>query len=316
MSRIATSVASFSWQRAAIRRAVSSGVSLRASFRRLRSPQCSPAREPIEPAALDLGRHAGGTRPSSGSPRATRSRISEDETGNGSSGKNSTRSGWARLREHVVEHVPRIAGPRGDAEPRQLEHALRPLPVEKRCELVGADEEDRIVEPERLERVDRPRERVESDLGAGDGGERDLASARAGRSRSPPRACARVLDDAHEQAVGPEVVDRSEGERDVPVVRRIERAAEDARMPASTPIRAPRRRSRPAHPNGPPQREAPPLAPRRRGACPTTRKPPSVRRIRKRGLRGRGRYSRNSGSTGVSGARAAAPQDRERTATA
>ena len=45
---------------------------------------------------------------------------------------------------------------------------------------------------------------------------------------------ARVGDDAHEQALEPEVVDRLAGERDVPVVGWIERAAEDPDAPLTS----------------------------------------------------------------------------------
>ena len=83
---------------------------------------------------------------------------------------------------------------------------------------------------------------------------------------------ARVGDDADEQPVEPEVVDRLAGERDVPVVRRVEGAAEDpdaaahCQIMTSSPIStsepgftpAARRASSSSSPSG---------------AVPTTRKP-------------------------------------------
>ena len=66
------------------------------------------------------------------------------------------------------------ARPRRSADARELEHALGAHPGRERGELVGADQEDGIVEAERLERVDRPGERVERDLGLVDRREGEL----------------------------------------------------------------------------------------------------------------------------------------------
>src|SRR5919109_772913 len=41
--------------------------------------------------------------------------------------------------EHAVEPLARVAGPRRDGDARELEHAVRVLPVEEVAELVGAE---------------------------------------------------------------------------------------------------------------------------------------------------------------------------------
>ena len=48
----------------------------------------------------------------------------------------------------------RVTRARGDPEPRQLEHTLRVLPGREVDQLVGADQEDRVVVAGRFERVD------------------------------------------------------------------------------------------------------------------------------------------------------------------
>ena len=109
MSRMTTSLASFSWASAAIRRACSMDV------KRL---QCSRGRR-VEAARARSGPPtAAGTsscrRPRRGrAARAARSRRS----GTGSISKKRTRSGCSSLREHRVEPLAREAGPRRDAEP-------------------------------------------------------------------------------------------------------------------------------------------------------------------------------------------------------
>ena len=71
--------------------------------------------------------------------------MSLDEIGIGSMSKNSTRSGRRELREHRFELLARIPGPRRHAEAHVLEDLVRLAPGEELRELVGADEEDRVV---------------------------------------------------------------------------------------------------------------------------------------------------------------------------
>ncbi len=80
--------------------------------------------------------------------------------------------------QHLLD--PGAVGSRagGDAYARELEDALRLLPREEVRELVGADQEERVVEGERRQRVDRATERVERDLGL----------AEAARTRARPGA--------------------------------------------------------------------------------------------------------------------------------
>ena len=70
---------------------------------------------------------AGGTRPSIGSPRATRARSSLEETSSARSRRRSPGRG-ARAARAPLEALPRVAGAGRDAEPRQLEHPVGLLP--------------------------------------------------------------------------------------------------------------------------------------------------------------------------------------------
>src|SRR6478609_1190035 len=56
--------------------------------------------------------------------------------------------------ENLVEPLARIAGPRGDTDAGALDHTFRILPREEVCELVCADEEERIVPASFLQQVD------------------------------------------------------------------------------------------------------------------------------------------------------------------
>ena len=154
--------------------------------------------------------------------------MSEEETGSGSISKSETRSGRASSASTASNRLALDPRARRHAEPRELEHALGVLPLEERGELVGADEEHRIVEPERLERVDRARERVEAHLGLVERREGELREkqphARSGADLLVPR----ILDDPDEQPVEREVLDATPRELDMADVRRVERAAEDA----------------------------------------------------------------------------------------
>ena len=92
-----------------------------------------------------------------------------------------------------------------------------------------------IVEAERLERVDGAGERIEGHLGLGDRREGELGEPEPDLRRRVDLLVPRVGDDADQQPVEPEVVDRLAGERDVPDVRRIEGATEDPDALAHSP---------------------------------------------------------------------------------
>ena len=185
--------------------------------------------------------------------------MSEEETGSGSISKNETRSGRSSSREHGVQPTAIDSRPRRDPEPCELEDAFGILPREERGELVGADEEHRIVEPRaprgsrrvRANGSSRPRRLVER-------AERELGEKQPDVGRRADLLVPRILDDPDEQPVEREVLDAPPRELDVADVRRVERAAEDADRYDAT--RAPRRRSRRAPPCGSRRRGAPPRA--------------------------------------------------------
>src|ERR671937_889838 len=83
------------------------------------------------------------------------------------------RAGWVEPLQHAVEPLARIARAGGDRDRRELEHAVRVLPVEEVAELVGADQEHRVVEPAVAEHVDGSLVRVELHATVGEGGARE-----------------------------------------------------------------------------------------------------------------------------------------------
>ena len=68
------------------------------------------------------------------------------------------------LCEHGLEVFPGEAGPRRDGQTGALEHLGRIAPGEEAPELVGADDEDGILESLGPEQLDRARMRVEPDV--------------------------------------------------------------------------------------------------------------------------------------------------------
>ena len=154
--------------------------------------------------------------------------MSEDETGSGSISKNETRSGRSS-RASTASSRPRST-PGRVATPSRASSSTRSgsFQDEERGELVGADEEHRIVEPERVERVDGPGVRVELDLDARERAERELGEVEPDVGRRPDVLVPGILDDADEQPLEVEVLDSPARELDVPDVRRVEGAAEDA----------------------------------------------------------------------------------------
>src|SRR5205807_5355505 len=169
MSRITTSSASFSRARAAMRRACSREVRV-CSCPWIACSQCIPDSRTVKPARLDELCDARRNEPVE--------RISR-----GGTGPDVSRRGRIRLDleeqdalgpgerlDDGVELGPGEAGPGGDRDPRPLEHLLRLAPVEELAELVGAHDEDRVVELLGAEELDRAGVRVEAHVVAGEGG--------------------------------------------------------------------------------------------------------------------------------------------------
>ena len=194
-----------------------------------------------------------------GSPRATRARMSLEETAVGVIAKNEMRSGAgsrARASRSSDSETPgRIATPSGTSS-RTRSGSFQPR---ERRELVSAEEEDRVLRPALLERVDRSRVRVELDAGVRDIREREPRELEAGLGRRRRLLVAGIGDDEDEKRLEPVVLARRSRELDVADVRGIERAAEDpeARLrlghschsstspstSTSTPLRMPAARS-------------------------------------------------------------------------
>ena len=147
----------------------------------------------------------------------------------------------------------------------------------ERRALVGADDEDRLAEAPVADGVDGERVLVEHDL-VGEI-EREPREPQPLLGRRDHLAVARRRRDEHEQPVDRQLLERGPGERDVADLRRVEGAAEDpgrhwnsSTSPStstSSPSFAPTSRSARSSSSSEP-------------GVPCTRKPRSVRRIRKR----------------------------------
>ena len=135
----------------------------------------------------------------SGRPSRRRLRISLDETGTGSRSKNRTRSGRSSCASTRSSSSRAIAGTRGDAEAHVVEDLVGRAPGEEVRELIGADEEDRVVAVAR-DRVDRVRVLVAHDVVVR---EREPREAEARVHRRRDRLVGRV--GRHEHAQGIEV---------------------------------------------------------------------------------------------------------------
>ncbi len=139
------------------------------------------------------------------------------------------------------------------------------------------------------------RERIQRDLGRLDRRERKLSQPQPHVRGGIDVLVARVGDDTDEEALELEVLDSLAGEREVPVVRWIERAAEDPDRTAHSQTRT----------SSPISTSEPGLTPAARsassssspsGARPTTRNPWPVRStLNRRRSGGFGLYSRNAG---------------------
>ena len=264
MSRMTTSLASFSW------RARRCGVPVRVES--VGSGVLVGARVPVysgvavEAVPRDARRAtAGGTSPSIGSPRATRSRISREETATGSSSKKTTRRGASsRARASSSARVARAVSPRRGGRAR----APAPAPSSSGSRRT------------RRRRSGRPRPRAgalssKSTVRAC----RRARPRRPGTSANASRASSSRVSAGVRRRLWPgsattstrsassrKLLDRGARERDVPVVRRVERAAEEAERHGHC-TRAPRRRSRPRRPCARRPRGAPPRARPRAAAC-------------------------------------------------
>ena len=157
-----------------------------------------------------------------------RGRISRDATGLGSTSKNSTRSGRSSTRS-TVSSRPR-SNPGRVATPSRVSSSTvsGSFHVEEVDELVGADEEDGIVEVLAAEQVDRARIRIEAHLVVGERGARELET---DVRRQIDVLVPGTLGDEHGQPRKLEALLRRARERDVTVVRWIERAAEAGLLP-------------------------------------------------------------------------------------
>src|SRR5438445_328095 len=132
MSRITTSLASFSWARPAMRRACSSDVSRFRLLRRATAASlAAPPAPPIEPEPLDLGGHRRGDE--TVDRLATRHAVADPPRGDVDRLDLEERHpvGPGDLGQHPLQPVARIAGPCRDTEPRELEHAVRVLPAQE-----------------------------------------------------------------------------------------------------------------------------------------------------------------------------------------
>src|SRR5438105_972632 len=270
-----TSWASFSWARPAMRRACSSEVKTCA--------KCSHASSvSIEPERLDQLRDCG--------RHEVVDRFAACDSFADVAGRDRQRLELEKLDalrtgefcEHSVEPVAGIARACRNAEARTRDHALRILPGEEVAELVGTDQEQRFVPATGGEHVDRPLVGVALDLALREGGPRELQADVAVELHvlmSGPHGD----DDDHLFAETPCGCVR---ERDVAVMGRIERSAEERRhwtsstspsTSTSSPLRAPAALSAAASSSS------------SAGAVPAMRKPRSVRSTRKRRPAGCGR---------------------------
>src|SRR3954470_12696251 len=148
MSRMRTSSASFSWARAAMRCACSSESKLRLSVEMVLADEGRDGRRD------EIVRRLPG--PDRRRRRPVRLDFEEMDA-----------FGAPQAFEHRVEPLPREARPCPDGELRELEDLLRLPPRQEVAELVGAQHEQRIVEPLAAQQLDRARVRIEADVVVG-----------------------------------------------------------------------------------------------------------------------------------------------------
>ena len=231
---------------------------------------------PVQPEPLDLGgdrrRHELVDRPPARDPLADLGRRDVERRDR----EQLDPLGARQRGEHRSSASAVDAGPGRDAEPRELEHPLRLASTSgrRRARRRRSGRADRRGPSASSESTVRAM-RVERDLRLVDRRERELGEPRAGRGAGVSTSlCPGSRDDADEQPVEPEMLDRLAREGDVAVVRRVEGAAEDPdrrslpvdHLVADLDLGA--RLARP-RPGAPPRAPRPPAACRRRGSpCP------------------------------------------------
>ena len=175
----------------------------------------------------------------------------------------------AELLQHSVELAAREAGPRGNRESRPLEHLGGLAPVEKAAEQVGSDYEDPVVEVLGSQQLDRAWIGILAGVVMREG---RLGQREAILGRCVDRSMTGVLVHEHDEALDSEALARGVGDRDMPEMRRVERASvqdyshSSSSSPTSTssPARAPAARRIASSSSS-------------AGGVPMTRKPLSVR---------------------------------------
>src|SRR5437588_246635 len=264
MSRMRTSFASLLWARPAMRRACSSGV------RAGSGPFFAASLAAVEAEPRDLGGHGGRHQfVDRLTPRDPVAHLA----GRDRDGLELEEADALRVLEpleHAVEPLARIARTGGDGDRRELEDAVRVLPVEEVAELVGADQEHGVAEAAVAEHVDGALVLVELDATVREGGAREAKPVR-GVELDP--LVARALGDEDDEVVEGELLLGGARQRDVAVVRRVERPAEETDHAYST-ISSPRSISSPRFAPAALSAASSSSSP---GSSPTTRKPRSVR---------------------------------------
>src|SRR5205085_1104884 len=192
---------------------------------RIRSFRSPPSLAAVEAEPLDLAGHGG--RHQVVDRLASRDALAHLAGGdrNGLELEEADAVGAVEPLEHAIEPLARVTGPRRHRDRRELEYTVRILPVEEVAELVGADQEDRVVEAAVAEHVDGALVRVQLDPPAGEG--------RPGQTKPRRRVqldplVTRPLRDEDDEVVEAELVLGGARERHVAVVRRVERPAEEA----------------------------------------------------------------------------------------
>src|SRR5436190_695818 len=226
MSRITTSCASLSWAIAAMRRACSSGVSESSS-----PFGCGRSVPTVEAVLANQLGHA--CRHEIVDRVAARDTVADVARRNGQRLELEEQHtlGVREPLEDGVEALARVAGARSDAETSKLEYALRILPRQKVAELVRADEEQRVAPAPGAQGVDGPRVLVELDIVVRERGACELEPRRRVEN---DLLVPRPSRDEHDELVESELPLRGRRERDVTVVRRVERTAEQPDQGAAT----------------------------------------------------------------------------------
>src|SRR5919197_1964288 len=265
MSRMRTSCASLLWARPAMRRACSSGV------RAGSGPFFAASLAAVEAELVDLGGHGG--RHQIVDRLALRDSLAH-LAGRDRDGLEPEEADALRALEpleHAVEPLARVARTGAHRDRSELEDAVRVFPIQEVRELVRADQEHRIVEAAVPEHVDGAPVLVELDAPVGEGRAREAEPV---LGVELDLLVARALRDEDDEIVEAELLSGGAGERDVAVVRRGERPAEEAHRHAYSTMSSPRSISSPRFA---PTALSAASSSSSAGSSPTTRKPRSVR---------------------------------------